>query len=146
MIVPAGTSAHTGGYTLLCRVSLVKILISLGFAALLAAALSTSAVSAERKASVVLLDESPIAVFGRGFVPRERVTVRVVIGKRNLTARVRASTAGRFTVRFQESLPDCSPFSVTATGGAGSRAMLRKINIPPPCGMDPQPGAPPTAP
>jgi hypothetical protein len=97
------------------------------------------------KATLVLLSRDPITVAGRNFASRERVTVRVSLEERTLAKSVRASAAGRFTIRFAEaSASECAPVVATATGRSGSKASTRKVDIPPPCGMTPQPGVPPS--
>jgi hypothetical protein len=112
----------------------VKFPISIGLLLLLAASL-TSAGSARAKAKLVLVDTQPVVVAGRGFAPAERVTLRTALNGRQITKRVTASRIGRFTVRLAATDAECYPFTVSAVGGEGSRAMLRRINIPPPCGI-----------
>lgn len=96
---------------------------------------------AERKPAIVLVSDGPVALRGRGFASRERLTVRVSISRRVYTKRLRATALGTFTVRFADAaITECDPFSVSVTGSAGSRAGLsRKIQIPPACGIAPQP-------
>ena len=101
----------------------------------------TAGVDAKRKPVVVLLSDSPVALRGRGFAARERLTVRVTIANRIYTKRLRATALGTFTARFTEAAAtECDPLGVSVTGAAGSRAVLtRKIQIPPACGIAPQP-------
>ena len=112
----------------------VKLSISIGLLLLLAASL-TSAGSARPRAKLALVDTQPLVVAGRGFAPAERVTLRTALNGRQITKKVTASRIGRFTVRLAATNADCDPFTVSAAGRAGSRAMLRRINIPPPCGI-----------
>jgi hypothetical protein len=49
-----------------------------------------------------------------------------------------AGIRGRFFAQFQVNA-ECWPFVVYAVGGSGSRAVLRRIRIPPPCGPPPAP-------
>jgi hypothetical protein len=111
----------------------VKFPISLGLLLLLATALS-SAGSAKAKPTIVLVDASPVVVAGRGFVRAERVTLRAAVNGRHITRRVVANRVGRFTVSLAATNAACNPFTISAVGRAGSRAMLRRINIPAPCG------------
>jgi hypothetical protein len=91
------------------------------------------------KASLRITDDQPVTVAGAGFRPQERVTVRYSpSGEQAAVKTVRASRVGRFTVVFLgQAVPECAAFKVTAVGNAGSRA--RMIEIPPPCGISPQP-------
>lgn len=113
-----------------------------------AGAATGSAPEGKREPAIMLLSETPVALRGSGFKPRERVALRVVVANRTFTKSVRSTPAGTFTARFtQAERTECDPLSAIATGGSGSRAMLaRKIDIPPACGMSPQPGTPPTQP
>jgi hypothetical protein len=96
---------------------------------------------AGRKASLVLVSESPVTLRGRGFRPAERVTVRLHAAGESYAKRLQASAAGVFTARFTAVVAtECEPLSVIATGAAGSRAtMARKIQVPPACGIATQP-------
>ena len=101
----------------------------------------TAGVETKRKPVVVLVSDGPVALRGRGFAARERLTVRVSVANRVYTMRVRATALGTFTARFTEAAAnECEPLAVSVTGTAGSRAALtRKIQIPPACGVAPQP-------
>jgi hypothetical protein len=112
----------------------VKFPISIGLLLLVAATVS-SAGSARPKAKLMLVDTQPVVVAGRGFAPAERVTLRTALNGRQVTKRVTASRIGRFTVRLAVTDAECDPFTVSAVGREGRRAMLRRINIPPPCGI-----------
>ena len=102
---------------------------------LLLAATLSSAGSAKARPKLVLVDTQPVVVAGRGFAPAERVKLRAALNGRKITKRVTASRIGRFTVRLAATDAECDPFTVSAVGGEGSRAMLRRINIPAPCGI-----------
>jgi hypothetical protein len=112
----------------------VKLPISIGLAIVVAAALS-SVGTAKGRAKLVLVDTHPVVVAGRGFAPAERVTLRTTLNGRRITKRVTASRTGRFTVRLAAEDAECTPLAVSAVGREGSRASLRKIVIPPPCGI-----------
>jgi hypothetical protein len=114
--------------------------ISLALAGILAVgALAAPAAETKRRPAVVVTSEDPVVVAGRGFVPRERVVLRVLVGSHAYSKQLRATALGTFRATFAEADAECHPFSVTALGGAGSRAtQVRRITIPPPCGIDPQ--------
>jgi hypothetical protein len=113
------------------------------FALVLATGLvATSAATgseAKTRATVTLASMEPVTVVGVGFVPRERVTVRVVASRDGASKVVRATRKGRFVVQFPgvsvEAAAECTStvVTVTATGGR-SRASIRGRTIPPPCG------------
>jgi hypothetical protein len=111
----------------------VKFPISLGLLLLLATVVSSGG-SAKAKPTIKLVDESPVVVAGRGFVRSERVTLRTALNGRRITKVVTANRNGRFVARLAVTGDECNPFTVSAVGRAGSRAMLKRINIPPPCG------------
>ncbi len=120
----------------------VKSLLTLAAlsAAFAAAPLLGSADAAPRKATLTIVDPSPVTVAGHGFRRGERVTVRLVGGGVVHRKVVVANRFGRLTARWADAvLPECSPYSVTATGARGSQATLRKIQIPPACGIVIQP-------
>lgn len=101
--------------------------------------LAVPATAAERRSTVRLLDEAPVTVLGTGFASRERVTIRVAPTSGPAYSKLlRASLTGRFTATFADrSVPECAGYTITAVGGAGSRAKIREL--PPPCGYDPAP-------
>jgi hypothetical protein len=104
------------------------------------AALSTSVAGASARlaaAHVVVLDRSPVVVRGTRFVPRENVTVRVIVrGGPRWTKTVTAGAGGTWTARFRSaSLGRCASFWVRAAGGRGSKAAYTEL--PPPCGAAP---------
>jgi hypothetical protein len=112
----------------------------LASSAVVVAGSAGGATEARRHPSVAVTKEDPVVVAGRGFVARERVAVRVVIGRRAFTRTVRATATGTFRATFAEADAQCHPYSVAARGGEGSRAtQTRSFTIPPPCGIDPQP-------
>jgi hypothetical protein len=99
---------------------------------------------ATSKASLKLVDMSPMTVAGSGFLPRERVTVRLSTGGGEALSRTRrANLNGRITAQFEgATVPECTAVNIiaTATGARSGRvAQVRMLSIPPPCGMFPQP-------
>ena len=79
----------------------------------------------------------PIVVSGARFKPNERVTLRFVVLGRPLVKVVKTSFTGRLVARFQQDVPECTGFTVSAIGNRGSRVLFREI--PPPCGIVIQP-------
>jgi hypothetical protein len=71
------------------------------------------------RATLTITSQRPLTVAGRGFAPLETVRVRSDAG----TKRVRASRAGRFTVRFA-GVDACAGGTITAVGSQGTRAGL----------------------
>lgn len=115
---------------------------SLAVALVLAAGAASAAGGdvAKRKPVVSVTNEAPVVVTGRGFAIRERIVLRVSFGGHLLTRRLRATRLGTFRTAFADTDASCYPFTVTAVGGAGSRAtQTRRFRIPPPCGIAPQP-------
>jgi hypothetical protein len=100
---------------------------------------TTAALPAESKTkpTVALAAETPLVVAGRGFKAGERVTVVAKVARGAFRKKVSAGTGGRFKARFAAADASCSPLYVTAVGRQGSRASLRRIRVPPPCGADP---------
>lgn len=87
--------------------------------------------------TVSVSGSGPVTVFGFGFLPRERVMVRLFAGG-GVSRVATASLRGRIVVRFASvTLPDCVSVVVVATG-LRSRASARGRTIPPPCGPAPQ--------
>ena len=117
----------------------VKLLISLSVPLLAAALLVLPADAARPKASLAVVDDSPVTVSGRGFLARERVTLRTSVAGRLHVEVVTANRLGRFTAQFDGVDAQCSPYAVSAVGARGSRATTRKIAIPPACGIPIQP-------
>jgi hypothetical protein len=110
-------------------------------AACLVLATTAAALSPETtvRPTLVLVADAPISFAGRGFAPRERVTVRLTWNGAGLGRQTVANRAGSFLVRFPGAARnECEPAVGVATGSAGSRAASRKIAIPPPCGTAPQ--------
>ncbi|MGI9110844.1 MAG: hypothetical protein ACR2GT_01365 [Gaiellaceae bacterium] len=92
------------------------------------------------KPALVLADRSPLTVAGRGFESGERIVVKVAGDGMERRRTIVADRLGRFTARWAGAvLPECRPYTVSATGARGSRAMLRRVQIPPACGIAPQP-------
>jgi hypothetical protein len=119
-------------------------------AALLGALIATNATSASSTTSaklrptVTVSGGTPLTVSGVGFLPRERVRVRVSVGGGEAASKlVRATWRGRFVAEFPGvSMPDCTSvaIAVVATGiRSTATASVRGRSIPPPCGFSPQP-------
>jgi hypothetical protein len=119
--------------------------MTLATALVVSFATSASATNyATSKATVMLFGMSPVSVTGSGFLPRERVRVRVFAGAASFARAPRANAKGRFAVQFPKAtLPDCADsVFVIATGnrsGRSAMSRIRSIRIPPPCGIFPQP-------
>lgn len=98
-------------------------------------------VELKRKPVVVLVSDDPVSLRGRNFAAREQLIVRVSLGGRSYAKRLRATALGTFSARFTGvAATECDPIAVSVTGGGGSRVGLtRKIQIPPACGIAPQP-------
>jgi hypothetical protein len=124
----------------------VKIVKAISVATLTAAStlIITEAISPAQSAAkprpiVVLAAETPVTVAGRGFLRGERVTLRALFAGKSYVRVLRASAAGRFTVRFQTTVGSCTPYMVSAVGRSGRIAALKRLEIPPPCGVVIQP-------
>jgi hypothetical protein len=116
------------------------ILVALSAGALAAGALAAPQSESTRRPVVTMTREAPIVVAGRGFVAGERIALRAVVGRRVYSRSLRATSAGAFRATFAAADAKCRPYTVTAVGRSGTRASeTRRFNIPPPCGMDPQP-------
>jgi len=115
--------------------------ISLAFFAslILGEATSSSPAKTKPRPAVIGVGESPVVVAGRGFARGERVTVRAAVEARRYVRVVRANAQGRFAARFETVNAECLPFQVSAVGRSGRTAAHRRIQIPPPCGVVPQP-------
>ena len=104
------------------------------------ALLAVPAGAARAKATLAVVDESPVTVIGRGFLAKERVTLRTSVAGHLHRKVVTANRLGRFTAQFDGvEAAQCSPYAVSAVGARGSRATTRKIAIPPACGIPIQP-------
>ena len=89
---------------------------------------------------MALTSETPVVIAGRGFRGRERISLRLVLGTQRFAKAFRATRSGTFRATFVQADASCSPFTLIAVGRAGSRAtQTRRFNIPPPCGIAPQP-------
>jgi hypothetical protein len=111
----------------------VKPAIVLALVVAVGAAHSAAAGTAKRRSALLLLDTNPLRVAGGGFARRERVRLRTTVNGRQLRKIVTATATGRLVAEFQVNA-ECWPFVLYAEGRSGSRAVLRRINIPPPCG------------
>jgi hypothetical protein len=95
--------------------------------------------AAGQRPLLALVNDDPVVVSGRGFVSRERITLRATVGGAQFSKRVFASRFGRFTAEVADADATCSPFVITARGRTGTTATLKRINIPAPCGVVIQP-------
>jgi hypothetical protein len=96
----------------------VRRALVVGVALLLVpASLATTA----RRAHLVPTSGSPLRVKGTGFVPRERVQIKVTAGSKRVSRKLRASTRGSFVVTFTR-VRACEGPTVVARGSRGSRA------------------------
>lgn len=119
---------------------LVAISVGVATPVVAAGAIAAPVSEEKRRPAVAVTRESPVVVAGRGFAARERVALRAVVGSRAFSTSLRATSAGTFRATFAEADANCHPYTITAVGRSGSRAsQTRRFNIPPPCGMDPQP-------
>ena len=97
---------------------------------------TTAGATATRQPQISVSDtSSALLVSGRGFLPRERVTVRATQGDASTTRTVRAATTGRFSAELPETGAGCGPLLVSATGSRGSTAVFRRSRIADPCGI-----------
>jgi hypothetical protein len=118
----------------------VQVLLVVGVALLAATAVSGATGTTPRKATIAVLDPDPLAIAGRGFFARERVTFRVTREGAVSRKVVTANRLGRLTAEWASlELPECAPYTVIATGARGSTATVRRIRIPPACGIVLQP-------
>jgi len=120
----------------------VKQVLTVAAAVVCASFLASVASGAKRHPHVAIVDQSPLVVVGKGFLPRERATVRASVGGEQLTKRIRATRAGSFRAELGDiDESSCSGVvAVTVVGTAGSRATAsRHVAIPPPCGIVIQP-------
>lgn len=117
-----------------------QLVLALGAALVAATAVSGAAGTTPRKATIAVVDPDPLAIAGRGFFARERVTLRVTREGAVYRKVVTANRLGRLSAEWATlELPECSPYTVTATGARGSTASVRRIRIPPACGIVLQP-------
>lgn len=103
---------------------LVPVLLAL----LLLAPIAAGAASGQaQKPRVFVSTTKPFTVRGIRFQPQELVTVVAWVDGRH-ERRVRATTAGAFTVRFRGvRIASCEGYTVTARGSQGSRANVKLI-------------------
>jgi hypothetical protein len=82
--------------------------------------------AASRVAVVRFASIEPLAVRGTHFVPRERVRVRVVAGRKSFI-RVVTARRGSFTATFATSIDPCLGATAVAVGNRGSRAVTKLV-------------------
>jgi hypothetical protein len=129
--------------------SQLVVLAALATALLVSSATTGAAAEqAKSKPTLAISASGPLTVKGSGFASRERVTVRLTFGSDTLSRTPRAGKRGRFAVQFPVQIADltlleCSQaVIVVATGNRSGRTAtfrVRSIQIPPPCGVAPQP-------
>jgi hypothetical protein len=129
--------------------SQLVVLAGLATAVLVSSATTvTAADRAKAKPTLAISGSGPVTVKGSGFLPRERVTVRLTFGSDTLSRRPKANARGRFAAQFPVQIADltvleCSQQVIfVATGNRSGRTasfQFRNIRIPPPCGIAPQP-------
>ena len=118
----------------------VQFMLALGAALVAATAVSGATGTTPRKATIAVVDPDPLAITGRGFRAGERVTFRVSSEGTLSRKVVTANRLGRLSAQWATlELSECSPYTVTATGARGSTASVRRIRIPPACGIVLQP-------
>jgi hypothetical protein len=99
------------------------VLIVATAAALLA---SATASSQTLRATLRLMDDSPVTFRGAGFHAREHVRLVVYAGRRAARS-LEAGSGGGFVVRMPGvSANECKGFSAVATGDDGSRATYKR--------------------
>jgi len=110
------------------------LVIGLACAAVVAAGATTRAAAPAIRAQsrMTLVRAAPATVHGTAFRGHERV--RVVLRRPGRAAAVRevtASAGGAFSVAFRGTAVDrCAGFSLSARGGFGSRAAMRRVPRP----------------
>jgi hypothetical protein len=112
---------------------MLRLAVPLSLGALLLTAGVTAATPPRQSAHarMQLVRRQPLTVQGRSFHRRERVRVVLRMATTNTVRRVRATRAGRFTVRFRGVRPGpCVRFTVVATGRRGSLAILAGVARP----------------
>jgi hypothetical protein len=126
------------------------VLVTLATALVASGATGSAANDARPKATVTVSGVAPMIVTGAGFLPRERVMVRITLGVDSFRRAPRANANGRFAVQFEPAaVVECSNAAmviltgtIVATGNRSdrtARTRIRSIRIPPPCGIAPQP-------
>jgi len=114
--------------------------ISLRLAMVVGAAflvIAGSAVAAQGKGHLVVVDRTPLIVQGTRFTPSERVRIVATTADGRAVRIVRTSARGTFRVRFPGvSLPGCTMFTIRVTCADGSLVVLRVV---PECANGPAP-------
>lgn len=78
-----------------------------------------------RRATLKLMDLTPLVVDGRSFGARERVVLTATATSAQRMMGIVARRNGSFTARFELRLGRCTPLTVRAVGVRGSRAILK---------------------
>jgi hypothetical protein len=103
------------------------LLMALALAGVVAAEVSTASGLQTTRARLLLVDTEPLTFRGLGFKPNERVQLVAVAGARSVRRVATGSASGTFTMRVPGvNANNCAGFSVTATGGRGSRATFKR--------------------
>jgi len=84
-----------------------------------------AAAAPPRRATLTLVDRTPLVVEGRAFGKRERVVLTATAPNAQQMLGVVARTNGTFTARFDLRLGRCTTLTVRAVGVRGSRAILQ---------------------
>jgi hypothetical protein len=101
-------------------IGLLVVLITFGLGG---AAQEERAAPATTRATLTVMDMSPLAISGRGFKSGERVAVSTGTARKSVTA----SASGRFVVRF--GTVRCAATTIVAVGSKGSRATTKPPKI-----------------
>jgi hypothetical protein len=118
-------------------ISVTTLVLSAGL--VVTGATASASADARPRATVTVVDDSPVVVIGRGFARAERVTLRALVEGRRYSRVVRAGPTGRFKARFETVSAKCRALQVSAVGRTGRTAAFRRFEIPPPCGIVIQP-------
>lgn len=86
-------------------------------------ATGSTALGAERCATLAIADRDPLTIRGARFAPGEKVKL-LVSGHVRLYRSLRAGPRGGFTTAFRVSLGRCDGVVVQAIGSRGSRAQV----------------------
>ena len=109
------------------RRRLTLVLVTAGLlavATVVGIASATTDHATRSKASLRVVRMNPATVAGRGFAPRRRVHVRLVVDQ-TISRRPLANRSGAFTVQFPAVIDRCSGFTVTASQQNHQTVVLR---------------------
>jgi len=131
-----GDIACGKGYDCLMRVLVASFILLVAIAASGVAG-ATAATNASIRPVLNVTTPGSLVVSGARFRANERVMLSLMVLGQPRVKVVRTSAVGRLVARFQQEVPDCTSFTISAVGNRGSRALLRVI--PPTCGIVIQP-------